>query len=148
MLSDTLISLYKRDLKKLKAEIESYENDQNLWIVPEGISNSAGNLCLHLVGNLKHFIGAVIGKSGYVRQREQEFSQKDVSVEAMIAQVDETFEMIESTLSGLPDSELNKDYPIDVFKKPMTTEYFLLHLSTHLNYHLGQINYHRRLLDT
>jgi len=147
MLSNTLISLYKRDLQKLKKEISLYKNEINLWLVKDGVSNSAGNLCLHLVGNLNHFIGAVLGNTGYVRQREQEFSQKHVSVEEIIIQVDQTIDMIEFTLHGIPDSELQNDYPINVFGKPMTTEYFLVHLSTHLSYHLGQINYHRRLLD-
>lgn len=148
MLSSTLISLYRRDLQELKKEISLYKKEQNLWVVKDDISNSAGNLCLHLVGNLNHFIGAVIGQTGYVRQREQEFSQKNVSVETMTLQIDQTIAMIETVLNGLEDSEFKKNYPIEVFGKPMTTEYFLVHLSTHLSYHLGQINYHRRLLDT
>ncbi len=147
MLSNTLISLYKRDLDKLKKELSLYKSEKNLWLVSDDVSNSAGNLCLHLVGNLNHFIGSVIGNTGFVRQRELEFSQKNVSVEELTSQVDQTIEMIETTLQGLEDSELTKDFPIEVFGKPMTTEYFLVHLSTHLSYHLGQINYHRRLLD-
>ncbi len=147
MLSNTLISLYKRDLDKLKKELSLYKSEKNLWLVSDDVSNSAGNLCLHLVGNLNHFIGSVIGNTGFVRQRKLEFSQKNVSVEELTSQVDQTIEMIETTLQGLEDSELTKDFPIEVFGKPMTTEYFLVHLSTHLSYHLGQINYHRRLLD-
>jgi hypothetical protein len=148
MLSSTLISLYRRDLQKLKREVSLYKNEKNLWLVKEDLSNSAGNLCLYLVGNLNHFIGVVIGQTGYVRQREQEFSQKNVSVETMTLQIDQTIAMIETVLNGLEDSEFKKNYPIEVFGKPMTTEYFLVHLSTHLSYHLGQINYHRRLLDS
>ena len=74
MLTETLIKLFKRDLGKLKEEVDSYQNEANLWIVTNDVSNSAGNLCLHLVGNLNHFIGAVLGDSGYVRQRDLEFS--------------------------------------------------------------------------
>jgi len=147
MLSNTLISLYKRDLEKLKKEVSLYKDEDTLWLIKDDVSNSAGNLCLHLVGNLNHFIGSVIGNTGYVRQRELEFSQKNVPVEKLTAQVDQTIEMIETSLHGMTDDELKKDFPIEVFGKPMTTEYFLVHLSTHLSYHLGQINYHRRLLD-
>jgi len=147
MLSDTLTSLFKRDLEKLKKEVSLYNNEEDLWLVKNDVSNSAGNLCLHLVGNLNHFIGSVIGNTGYVRQRDLEFSQKNIAIQELTDQVDQTIEMIETVLKGMEDSELKKNYPIEVFRKPMTTEYFLVHLSTHLSYHLGQINYHRRLLN-
>ena len=58
MLRKVLAELYERDLDKLRTEIASYENEPDLWKTDEGISNSAGNLCLHLTGNLKHFFGA------------------------------------------------------------------------------------------
>ena len=148
MLTDTLIKLFNRDLEKLKAEINAYKNEHVIWVVDKEISNSAGNLCLHIVGNLSHFIGSVLGNSGYVRQRELEFSLKDVPTIELTTQVDETLKMIHDVLGNLSIDELDKRYPIDVFKEPMSTEYFLVHLTTHLSYHLGQINYLRRLLDS
>lgn len=148
MLTKTLITLFTRDLNSLKKEINSYSNESTLWLVPEGISNSAGNLCLHLVGNLNHFIGATLGNTGYVRQRDLEFSLNDVPKEKLILQVNDTIEVVVSTLDGLSDSDLQQEYKHRVFKEPMTTEYFLVHLTMHLAYHLGQINYHRRLLET
>ncbi|WP_422104066.1 DinB family protein [Winogradskyella sp.] len=148
MLTDTLIKLFKRDLNKLKDEVRAYTNEANLWLVTEGISNSAGNLSLHLVGNLNHFIGATLGNSGYVRRRDLEFSLKNVPRSEMMRQIDETLIMIETVLPQLSDTDLEKEYRRNPFEDYMTTEYFLVHLTTHLTYHLGQINYHRRLLDT
>ncbi|WP_282135431.1 DinB family protein [Seonamhaeicola maritimus] len=147
MLTETLIALFKRDLNKLKAEIELYKSESNLWLLEKGINNTAGNLALHLVGNLNHFIGAVLGNTGYVRQRDLEFSLKDVPRIEILKQINETIEVVEKTLKDFQIEALEKNYPIEVFGKPMTTEYFLVHLTTHLSYHLGQINYHRRLLD-
>lgn len=148
MLTETLIKLFSRDLEKLKQEIEAYNEEENLWIVANEISNSAGNLCLHIVGNLNHFIGAVLGDTGYIRQRDLEFSLKDIPVIEMIRQIDDTISVVESTLSKLTESGLQQEYRRNPFENYMTTEYFLIHLSMHLAYHLGQINYHRRLLST
>jgi len=145
MITETLISIYKRDLDKLKTEIDQYESDEKVWLAATGITNSGGNLALHLVGNLKHFIGAVLGGTGYVRDRDAEFTSKSVSRAQLIAAVDETTEIVSTTLAKLNGDELAATYPIDVFGQPMTTEYFIIHLATHFNYHLGQINYHRRL---
>ena len=146
MLNEILIELYERDLTKLKAEIEHFSGEADLWKTSDGISNSAGNLCLHLTGNLNHFIGAVLGGSGYIRDRDAEFADKGVSRDALLSTIDSTIAVVRETLGKLTDEDLSKTYPIEVFGHPMTTGYFLTHLTTHFNYHLGQINYHRRLL--
>ncbi len=147
MITESLQSLYTRDLSKLKTEIESYQNEQALWKIDNDILNSGGNLCLHLVGNLKHFFGAILRNSGYVRNREEEFSLKNIPKSELIQQIEETLNVVISTLSQLSEEDLEKEYPIEALGYPMTTEYFLIHLFGHLGYHLGQINYHRRLLD-
>ncbi len=147
MLTEALIKLFNRDLAKLKAEIQLYKKESNLWIADKTVSNSAGNLALHLVGNLNHFIGAVLGNTGYVRQRDLEFSLKNVPVAEVLKQIDDTIVVIENTLSKLSQQDLQKEYRRNPFEDYMTTEYFLMHLAMHLAYHLGQINYHRRLLD-
>ncbi len=147
MIIDSIKSLFLRDLNKLKKEIELYTSDTNLWIIDKKIANSAGNLCYHLVGNLKAFIGNELGGTGYVRQRDLEFSAKDIPRDKLLQEVDETIQITERTLNTLSDDDLNKEYPIIVFKDKMNVGYFLIHLATHLNYHLGQVNYHRRLLD-
>lgn len=148
MLTETLKKLYKRDLEKLKTEIELYADEKNLWRVEKSISNSAGNLCLHLIGNLNHFIGVEFGKTNYVRDRPLEFSDKNVPRKILIEKIEDTKNVVLSSLDKINESQLQQDYPIIVFTEKMTNEYFLIHLAAHLNYHLGQINYHRRLLDT
>lgn len=147
MVIDTLQQLYKRDLTRLKTEVTSYTKEENLWIVDKAIANSGGNLCLHLIGNLNAFIGTHIGNTGYVRDREFEFTGKDVPVSSLAHQIDDTMVVVENALASLDEKQLAAEYPIMVFKEPMTYEFFLIHLSSHLTYHLGQINYHRRLLD-
>jgi uncharacterized damage-inducible protein DinB len=147
MLTETLIKLFNRDLSILKLEIEAYSNEKNLWLIDYAIKNSAGNLCLHLIGNLKHFVGHDLGGTDYIRQRDLEFSLKNVPRIELLKQIDETMFILENTLKGLTEIDLQKEFKRRVFEETMTTEYFLVHLSTHLTYHLGQINYHRRLLD-
>ncbi|GFZ75972.1 hypothetical protein GCM10011531_00670 [Aquaticitalea lipolytica] len=148
MLTQTLNKLFKRDLNKLKEEIKLYSNESNLWIVDKDVLNSGGNLCLHLVGNLNHFIGAEIGKTNYIRQRDLEFSLKNVPRTELIQQIDDVILVIDQVLHTLTEEDLQKEYSRRVFEDTMTVEYFLVHLSMHLGYHLGQINYHRRLLDS
>jgi uncharacterized damage-inducible protein DinB len=143
----TLSQLFLRDLEKLKTEITSFKDEKKIWETSGDIKNSAGNLCLHLCGNLQHFIGAVLGNSGYVRNRDAEFSKKNVPIRELVAEIELTTKVVETTLKGLKEEDIQKTYPINVLGYEMTTEYFLIHLTTHLNYHLGQINYHRRLLD-
>lgn len=144
---ESLKSLYTRDLNKLRTEILSYNNEKAIWSVDKNISNSAGNLCLHLVGNLNHFIGTVLGNSGYVRNRDLEFSLKNIPRPELIEKIDRTLDIVTKTLDKLDEDDLKKEYPLVVFESKMSTEYFLIHLLSHLDYHLGQINYHRRLLD-
>jgi uncharacterized damage-inducible protein DinB len=146
MLNTTLIQLYTRDLDKLKEEISLYPNEGDLWRVEGAIANSAGNLCLHLAGNLRHFFGAVLGGTEYVRDRDTEFASKFVPRATLLAEVDAAAREVKAVLEKITDEDLQKNYPIEVFGHPMTTEFFLVHLATHLNYHLGQINYYRRLL--
>lgn len=146
MIIETLKSLYNRDLNKLKLEIESYPNESQIWMIDKHISNSAGNLCLHLIGNLNTYIGAEISKTGYVRNRPLEFSLKDVPKAELINKIEETTIIVNNALDSLTEADLELIYPQIVFEKEMTTGYFLIHLSTHLAYHLGQINYHRRLI--
>jgi len=144
---NTLLQLFQRDLEKLKTEISSFKDEKKIWVISGEVKNSAGNLCLHLCGNLQHFIGAVLGNSGYVRNRDAEFTRKNVPVKELVDEIELTAQIVEKTLKELKEEELTKTFPINVFGYEMTTEYFLTHLTTHLNYHLGQINYHRRLLD-
>jgi len=147
MLTENLASLFERDIAKVKNEINLYRDEKKLWIIAPGISNSGGNLCLHLLGNLQHYIGGVLGHSGYTRNRLEEFSQKNISVKDMAHTLDQTILVVTRTLRSLPVDMLQTEYPEKVLDQTFTVEFFLLHLLAHLNYHLGQINYHRRLLE-
>jgi hypothetical protein len=143
----TLFQLFERDLTRLKAELNLYSLEENIWKIDKNIANSAGNLTLHLIGNLNTYIGAELGQSGYIRNRPLEFSDKNVPRQILIQKIDDTLSMLKKALSTLNSTDFEQQYPILVFEEKTSTEYLLVHLCTHLSYHLGQINYHRRLLD-
>lgn len=145
----TLASLQKiidRDLDLLAKEIEAYSSEDSIWKVAGDIKNSGGNLCLHLCGNLQHFIGKIIGNSNYVRNREAEFADKNIPKQMLLGEIAATRKSVADALTNLDPAKLEDIYPIQVFGEPMTTNYFLIHLAAHLTYHRGQVNYHRRLL--
>ena len=142
----TLSSLYEKDLNKLIEEISLYKDETDIWKVKDGISNSGGNLTLHLLGNLNHFIGGTLGHTGYVRDREKEFSLKDVPREKLADEIKNASAVVAKTLASLSEDDLEKDFPVPFNNKVSTTGFILIFLLAHLNYHLGQINYHRRLV--
>ena len=147
MLIPVLRTLFARDLHKLHQEIEAYRHEDALWRTAPGISNPAGNLCLHLVGNLNTYIGAELGRTGYVRHRDLEFSLRNIPRAELLLRVADTRAVVDSALARLTEAQLDAEYPLLVLEAETSTGYFLVHLVTHLAYHLGQINYHRRLLD-
>ena len=146
MFNQLLITLYHRDLNKLKEELNAYSDETKIWYIQDGINNSAGNLALHLIGNLNNFIGGTLGNTGYVRERDKEFTLKDIPRHELLRSIDDTIKMIQTTLDALTDADLDKEYPHSVIPGDKSTHFFLMHLVAHLNYHLGQINYHRRLI--
>jgi hypothetical protein len=144
---EILKSLFDRDLQKLKLEIESYQDEQKIWYTEGAITNPAGNLCLHLVGNLNTYIGKELGKTGYVRFRDAEFSLNNIPRAELISKIEGTISMVDKTLSQLKEQDLKNEFPGVYGDKKITIEELLLHTISHFNYHLGQVNYHRRLLD-
>lgn len=147
MTIQVLKELFRRDLNRLKSEIELYENESTMWTIENSIKNSGGNLCLHLIGNLKHFIGNGLGNIGYERQREFEFSGKFVSKTKLLKEIDETIQIVTQGLDKITDEQLNGNFPIVIWENATGMVFTIIHLHSHLNYHLGQINYHRRILD-
>lgn len=141
-----LAELYERDLLKLKDEIEKFKDESNIWKNTEGVINPAGTLVLHLLGNLNYTIGAIIGKTGYVRNREQEFSLKDVPREKLISEIENTIAVVKISLQGINQAKLEETYPLEMFGVK-STAYYLTVFYGHLNYHLGQVNYLRRILE-
>lgn len=146
LITRPLIALFERDLENLKNEIDEYKSEEDMWMLKGAITNSGGNLTLHLIGNLRHFIGHVLGGSDYVRDRKAEFESKNVPTEQIIEQLQLTKVEVSQVLEKLTQEDLENRFPIDVFKTEMSTANFLIHLYGHLNYHLGQVNYHRRLI--
>ena len=145
-MTEHLLALFKRDLEKLIAELEAYESEAQIWVVRGAIKNSAGNLVLHLHGNLSKFIGEFIGAIAFERDRDSEFSRTDVPRAELIEMLHITIAKLEQVFASLKAEDLEKPYPLEVLGYPMTTGYFLIHLYGHLNWHLGQVNYHRRLV--
>ena len=134
-----------RELVSLRKEIEAYPSDAALWTVVPGITNAGGTLALHLTGNLQYFIGAVLGGVAYRRDRDAEFNTKGLSRAELMDRVDQTMAALSRTFTALSDSVLTGRYPEPVAKVRVSTGDFLVHLLSHLAYHLGQIDYHRRM---
>ncbi len=146
-LAADLLVLFRRDLRCFSREVELFPDDATLWRTLPGIANSSGNLALHVAGNLRHFVGAVLGGSGYLRQREQEFTQREGSRAELVALLAETVAEVEVGLRSLTPEALEQAYPVAVGgSHPRSTRLFLLHLAAHLTFHLGQVGYLRRAL--
>ncbi len=141
-----LAGLFDRELNRLKTEINNYNRESAIWQKDKQINNSAGNLALHLCGNLEHFIGHVLGGSSYQRNRKNEFEGR-VTREEIAILIDSARKHVKATLEKLTNEEGQKEFPIQVFDRPFSTEEFIYHLYGHLTYHIGQISYHRRLID-
>jgi len=147
MLNNMLANFYERDIRKLIEEVNLFRNEENLWKTTGSVKNSCGNLVLHIIGGLNHLIGATLARTGYVRDRDQEFIRKGVQRKYLIDQLEELIPMINKTLNALTPEQMETEYPI-FFDKPKTsTSYVLVQLLLHLNYHLGQVNYLRRILE-
>lgn len=142
----SVAAIIERELRTLRAEIEACSDERDLWLVAPGIANPPGVLAAHLVGNLQHFIGARMGGTGYVRDRDAEFARRDRSRAELLASIDETRGVVRATLAALPEHELDEDFPDVVAGVRVTTGDLLIHIVSHLAYHLGQIDYNRRLL--
>ena len=138
--------LFERDLNKAIKEVNLYKSEEDLWKTEGDISNSGGNLVLHIIGNLRHFFGSVLGGTDYVRNRELEFNSKNVHREELILGLQLAIKDVKKTLDKMDEAKLDDRFPIDVLRHEMTTGFFIAHLLGHLNYHLGQVNYHRRQL--
>ena len=147
MLAETLRILFNRDLERLISELELYKSEANIWKIKGEIRNSAGHLCLHLVGNLNTYIGKELAGTRHIRNRELEFSSQPVPRQELINKIGDTTNIIDLTFKDFNERLMQAEYPVVVFDHATSTEYFLVHLATHLNYHLGQINYHRRLIE-
>ncbi|HZG25179.1 MAG TPA: DUF1572 family protein [Chitinophagaceae bacterium] len=147
MITKILLQLFAANLNQLAEEISQYSSEEAIWKANDGIKNSGGNLCLHITGNLLYFIGSVLGETGYVRNRNAEFSLKNISRSKLLERIEDTKVVVNDTLEQLSKKELESTFPQQVLEEPVSTQFFLVYLLNHLSYHLGQLNYHRRMTD-
>lgn len=143
----TLSGFYERDVNKLAEEINLFKNENNIWRLKDGISNPAGNLVLHLTGNLNYFIGTILAKNGYVRKRDKEFSEKNIPRSQLIVEVQQIIPLMQNTLPNLSKEQLQSEFPVPLGGKNYVIEDMLILLLAHFNFHLGQVNYLRRILE-
>ena len=141
-----LAGLFRRDIARLVQEVRAFPDETSLWETRPGVANSAGNLALHLEGNLRDFIGRQLGGVEYTRQRELEFGAKDVPREALAVRLEEVQELVYGTVAAVTAGQLDAIYPINVLGVELTTRQFLMHLYGHLSFHLGQMDYLRRVI--
>ena len=146
MIIESFTKIFERDILKIAAELNQYTDEKLIWAKQGLVTNSAGNLALHLIGNLNHFIGFALGDTGYIRTREIEFSTTFRSRDEVIKDLHETISTVKISLGKLNDESLNSIFPLEYNREKVTIAHMLMHLLTHLNYHLGQINYHRRMI--
>jgi hypothetical protein len=144
--AEELAALFRRDLTRLVQELQAFPSDGVLWAKLPGISNSAGHLFLHLEGNQREFIGRQLGHIDYTRRREIEFASAPIPGADLLHRIEPLPEFIPGIISVLSEETLAANYPEEVQGVPISTRQFLIHLSGHLNYHLGQIDYLRRVL--
>jgi len=135
-----------RDLHDVRREVEAYPDDAALWKTAPGITNPGGTLALHLAGNMQHYIGTVLGCSTYVRNRDAEFSQRGLTREQVLRRLDEAMADVDDSLRHLTDDELGQPFPERVGEMSLLTGQFLIHCLAHMGYHLGQLDYHRRMV--
>lgn len=146
-MKDWITNVITRELKALRREIEAYPSEAGMWEVLPGIANPGGNLALHLAGNIQYFLGNVLGRSGYVRNRDAEFASRDVPRKELLREIDNAIAAVQEGMGTITEADLAKPYPEPVGGVSSTTGAFLAHFATHLAYHLGQVDYHRRILS-
>jgi len=142
----TIHTLLRRELAAVRRSIEAYPDEKSVWAERPGLPNTGGNLALHLAGNLQHFFGAVLGKTGYVRDRDSEFSRRGVPRAELVKQLDAAALAIDAGMKAVTSERLAQPYPEHVGGRTIPTQDFVVHLLSHLAYHLGQIDYHRRVV--
>jgi hypothetical protein len=142
-----IADLFQRGIDKLIEEINLFKKEKNIWKIKETTKNTAGNLTLHLLGNLNHFIGRTLGHTDYIRKRQDEFSIKGIPREKLVTDLILLKETIKNSLEKISIEDIKKEFPLKIKEEVLTVELMLIFLLSHFNYHLGQVNYLRRLIE-
>lgn len=146
MQSADLNTIMTRELRALAREVQAYPDDASVWRTFPGMANSAGTLALHLVGNIQYYLGTKLGGDSYVRDRQAEFARRDVPRRELLSEIDRAIGVAERVLPKVSDQTMAANFPEPVGGKTLRTGEFLLHLASHLSWHLGQLDYHRRMV--
>ena len=146
MTGQTLAAIITRELRAIERELNAYPTEDQIWQLPTGLPNSAGTLALHAAGNLQHFIGAILGGSSYVRDRDAEFNRRNVPRSELVAELHRAAASVQETLPRIDRATLDAPYPLPVANRRLVTSDFLTHLAAHLAYHVGQLDFHRRIV--
>jgi len=144
MLSNVLADFYERDIRKLIEEVNLFKSEENLWRTEGSVKNASGNLVLHIIGGMNYLIGTTLGRTGYVRDRDGEFTRKGVAKKDLIKQLEALIPMVKGVITAV---DMDADYPMIFDDATRSNSYLLVQLLAHLNYHLGQVNYLRRVLE-
>ena len=146
MTADDLHAVMVRDLRALAREVSAYPSDASLWQEMPGITNTGGTLALHLAGNVRHFFGAVLGASGWVRDRDREFNARGIARGDVVREIEIAIAAADRVMPTLSAATMAAPFPIPIMGVQLPTARFLMHLCSHFAYHLGQIDYHRRVV--
>ena len=146
MTGPEIVAVICRELRAVERELNAYQTEEQVWLVPDGLPNSGGTLALHIAGNLRHFIGAVLGGDSYVRDRDAEFAKRGVPRAELIGELRSAEKAVRDVMPRLDPAKWNEPYPLPVLNRRLNTGDFMLHLATHLAYHAGQVDFHRRIV--
>lgn len=146
MTGPAIAAIICRELRALERELNAYQSEDQVWALPPGLPNSGGTLALHAAGNLRHFIGSVLGNTPYVRDRDAEFARRDVPRSELIDGLHDAEKAVRDTLNQLEPAKWTERYPLLVANRRLITGDFMTHLAVHLAYHVGQVDFHRRIV--
>ena len=145
-LADAL-SLVEQYQNSIRADFQAIPDD-SIWKCPVPGQVSPANQVLHLTGNLRHFMGHLVGGSDYKRDRDREFKTEPSATKAEILAGWETAcEETREVLQDLDDDQLLKEAPVERFPGGVPVHRYILRLLGHLTYHAGQIRSLYRILQ-
>lgn len=140
-IANGLSYVYQDYARRVHALAEPLSEEQ-FWRKPYPYGNSFGHLTLHLVGNLNYYIGTQIARTGYVRDREREFTERNPPPkQAVFRQLDEAVGLVVQTLETQTAETWSQEY--QAVGAEHTKDHFgiFLRCAAHFNHHLGQMIY-------
>src|SRR5882672_7490919 len=140
-----IATILLRELEGFEREVVLFPDDEILWKTLPGVTNSAGNLAMHVAGNLQYYVGTVLGGTGYRRNRDAEFARRSGTREEVVSDLHQAAKTVRDVLPEMKDDKLADEFPELVMGMKFRTSTFLVHLCAHAGFHLGQAGYLRRI---